>query len=397
MRFADCETSGIRVLKEKTILLISPAPWGDLRVSKHHYAHELAKAGNRVLFLEPPREHGTKIELRGVAGIPGLEILTFGLNTPQLLRFHARRVHDYFVRRDIRRLLTHLGVRIDIVWCFELNLYVDLRRFCGRIAVYHPVDEIVEEHQLEIAASADAAVTVSESIAGKLRRRQPNTWKVGHGLAAPFVQNGRSILEDLTRDTTALVEPRSIRVGYIGNLRIPGIDRIALRDVIVRNPEVRFEFWGPYTGPPDPEADNFIRLLSMSRNVTLRGLVPPESIALQLQGVDAFLLCYDLAREPNGGSNSHKILEYLSSGKVVISTHVSEYAGSPRILEMLPKNAPEGSFVALFESSIARITELNAAERMRERIQWAIGNSYEAQLKRIDEILARIVSPAVTL
>ena len=37
------------------ILLISPNYWGTMFVSKHWYAIELAKRGNNVYFLEPPR------------------------------------------------------------------------------------------------------------------------------------------------------------------------------------------------------------------------------------------------------------------------------------------------------------------------------------------------------
>ncbi len=40
----------------KTILFISPGPWGINHVSKHHYAIELAKIGNDVYFLNPPSD-----------------------------------------------------------------------------------------------------------------------------------------------------------------------------------------------------------------------------------------------------------------------------------------------------------------------------------------------------
>ena len=35
------------------VLLISPQHWGTMRVTKHHYAIELAKLGHEVFFLEP--------------------------------------------------------------------------------------------------------------------------------------------------------------------------------------------------------------------------------------------------------------------------------------------------------------------------------------------------------
>jgi len=35
------------------VLLISPQHWGTMRVTKHHYAIELAKLGHEVFILEP--------------------------------------------------------------------------------------------------------------------------------------------------------------------------------------------------------------------------------------------------------------------------------------------------------------------------------------------------------
>lgn len=44
----------------KTILIISPEPWGKMMISKHHYALELAKLGNEVYFLNPPNNNSIK-------------------------------------------------------------------------------------------------------------------------------------------------------------------------------------------------------------------------------------------------------------------------------------------------------------------------------------------------
>ncbi len=44
----------VDMLNDKTILIISPQEWGKMLLSKHHYALELAKAGNIFYFLNPP-------------------------------------------------------------------------------------------------------------------------------------------------------------------------------------------------------------------------------------------------------------------------------------------------------------------------------------------------------
>src|SRR5450755_3125876 len=47
-------------LKNKTILIISPQAWGQMYISKHHYAITLAKLGNTVYFLNPPELENAK-------------------------------------------------------------------------------------------------------------------------------------------------------------------------------------------------------------------------------------------------------------------------------------------------------------------------------------------------
>ena len=47
-------------IKNKRILILSPCDWSDFQVSKHHYAKELAKRNNDVLFLEWPTFSSTK-------------------------------------------------------------------------------------------------------------------------------------------------------------------------------------------------------------------------------------------------------------------------------------------------------------------------------------------------
>ena len=39
--------------KERTILIVSNEPWGDVWFSKQHYAYELSKMGHQVFFINP--------------------------------------------------------------------------------------------------------------------------------------------------------------------------------------------------------------------------------------------------------------------------------------------------------------------------------------------------------
>jgi hypothetical protein len=383
-------------LTGKTILVISPAEWGEVMVSKHHYAMELVHAGNRVLYLNPPLGAGNRIGVDAVHEMAGLELVTFTPRTPLRLRFHARRLYDFLMRRDIRRLMKTLATPVDLVWCFDPNLYSDLRVFGGSFNIFHPVDEIRERHQAEVAKSADLGLCVSESIRRTLLRAQPNSHKIGHGLARPFAVNAVAEiarLGDAVQSAGAL--PAPLRVGYVGNLRIPGLDRTTLRTIIESHPRIIFEFWGPFTNSTSSESidevDAFIQFLSMAENVELHGPRTPDAVAAQFGRCDAFIVCYDRHVEPNQGSNAHKILEYLSTGKVVISSHVSEYAGRHGILEMPAADDPPDTFVAVFDNTISALQTLNSDARRIARLRLALDNTYEKQLERIDSLISRTV------
>ncbi|GAB1397072.1 hypothetical protein MASR1M65_18510 [Saprospiraceae bacterium] len=52
------------IFKNKTILIISQQEWGLMRISKHHYALELAKKGNKVFYLTAPDNNKWVVEGR---------------------------------------------------------------------------------------------------------------------------------------------------------------------------------------------------------------------------------------------------------------------------------------------------------------------------------------------
>ena len=56
-------------LTNKTILVISPQAWGQMYLSKHHYALTLAQLGNTVYFLNPPKQgnYGSKEQVKIVS------------------------------------------------------------------------------------------------------------------------------------------------------------------------------------------------------------------------------------------------------------------------------------------------------------------------------------------
>lgn len=70
---------------------------------------------------------------------------------------------------------------------------------------------------------------------------------------------------------------------------------------------------------------NFIQALKDLPNCHLRGALGTSELANEMKEMDAFLLTYRTHPTESDLSNSHKLLEYLSTGRVVIASPLSEY------------------------------------------------------------------------
>ena len=358
-----------------------------MRLSKHHYAVELARRGNQVLFVEPP-DAGAPDDVHVVPlpEAPRLSLVCQRPWAPYRARFHARPLFDWLTRRRIRALRDRLGPW-DVVWCFEMNLYADLRWFGARYNIFHPVDQLEGSSNRRVAEGADLVLTVAQEIADRLTLARAPKVVLGHGLADAFVEAARE------GNSWSADDNRPVRVGYVGNLLRPSVDRAAFRRLVDEHPLVEFHIWGPRTAAEcNVEADTspavlaFLSHVQSARHVVMHGSVPPAEVARGLGGMDALVLCFDLDRDPNRGANYHKVLEYLSSGRVVVSSWISAYADKPDLIRMArePGNA---DLPAIFDDTIAHLRIHNSEERRAARTRFAVAHSYRAQVDRIEQLM----------
>lgn len=373
LRVGPHRTAAAAGLTGQRILVVSPQRWNHIALSKHHYASELARRGNDVFFLGPPEAGSlrTEVDVARLDDVEGLAVVDWTVPFPLSLRFHARGIYDLLMARALRRLRASLGGELDAVWCFDLNLYSNLRKFGARRAIYFPVDPVSERYQVRPGETADLILSVSDSILSSFDGVKAPKSRLGHGLAEAFV--------DVAPSAPAPPDAR-LRVGYVGNLGHPALDRDVLTDAIRRLPDVEFHLWGPGALHGDVSA----RWRAFP-NVVLRGVVPTRVLACEVQAMDAFLVAYRADRSYDC-SNSHKILEYLSTGRVVVATHLSEYAGRHDLLLM---TAPGDSsrLPALLADVLARRSLHNAPSRQRQRRAYALDHTYARQLDRIAGLL----------
>ncbi|MFN2601763.1 MAG: hypothetical protein ABR582_03280 [Gemmatimonadaceae bacterium] len=369
--------------ENRTVLIISPQPWDHLLISKHHYALELAERGNRVFFLEPPlAQISSPVELREAPQNPLVRIISYRPAFPFAIRFHARPIYDRMILWQIRSLKAAISRPIDVVWSFDFNLFSNLKAFGPELSIFHPVDPLSEQHQVNVARSADAVFSVSEKILANFRNVDVPRWFINHGLSRPF--------EEIARNPVDTRNGRQPTVGYAGNLMRKPVNRTVLRAMVETNPGVAFHFWGTSEGTVkvDAEAIHFVDFLRGAQNVILHGAVTPEELAIQLQAMDCMVLAYSENPRESDRSNSHKILEYLSTGKAVVSSRISTYEKQPELLRM-PVSDDDSTLPALLQDTLARLPEFNSERLQSLRRTFALDNTYAKQLDRIESRLEK--------
>jgi hypothetical protein len=354
------------------VLVISPQHWGTMRVTKHHYAIELAKLGHEVYFLEPLSPNwkiGATSFIPKEVEYPDLKVLSHTILAPYNLKFHAKGFFDLFMKRHIQKMEKRMG-SFDLVWSFDLTGAIPLKYFKANRKIFFAADWPPNKDAVDAAESADLVVSVAQEILDQY----PNKYKkllVSHGVAQCFIDAGKIPFAK---------SDEQFRIGMSGNFLRPDIDRPVLLDIIATFPDILFECFGAYEsknsnlgGSNDTDTTAFIEALKKAPNVILHGMVSPEKLALELRRMDAFLICYDVEKDQSKGTNYHKVSEYLVYGRSIVSNYVSAYDF-------------EGSGVVMTRSNkqLISILKHSISQSCREEIREP--KDYKSQLIKIIEL-----------
>ncbi|NCU06323.1 MAG: glycosyltransferase family 4 protein [Chitinophagaceae bacterium] len=362
-----------------------------MKVSKHHYALELAKTGAKVFFIEPPMLSNKGITLSSCSEHAGITIVKY---KPV---FRGKRFLPYWLYRcllyiQVKLLLKKIAVKPDIIWSFHGYLFENLQWFNAPVSLFFAADQFEGGDLPQEIKTADLLLAVSDTIKAKLEKSGKKVFQVNHGLQEDFVLKANELLQ-----SPNAVEPaKKIIVGYTGNLRMQALDRTTMMTVIKNHPSIQFLFWGSYKkedmnlgGEMTDNADSFITFLQNALNVELRGVVPGNILQQQLSACNLLWLCWKTGVHAMwDGSNSHKLLEYLSTGSPVVAHYVSSYKQTD-LLYMLPEPGNE-NYPELFDRVITVLQQGEPVERVTKRLEFAVTNSYEKQLQRIGTYICGI-------
>lgn len=363
---------------EKTVLIVSPQSWDHIRISKHNYAIALAQQGTKVVFMNPPTDEVHESSIMPT-DVDGVRQLTIPRPSFYRLRFHLRWLFDFLFARLMKTTLRKHQIRPDVAWCFDFNLYSNLNIFGASKTIFHPVDPLSEPQHVRPAITSDLNLTVSQKIADQISPAGVPVSVINHGLASVFESAAKS------RKIGNYVPGDAVKVGYAGNLCRQPVNRPVIQQIVAEHPNVEFHFWGPHESSV-PEIASFVEFLSKAPNATLHGPVCQVQLASEYLSIDVFLLTYLADLKESDRSNSHKILEYLSTGKVIVSSKIEHYIEHADLLAMA--NADDDSDLpAIFAQTVADLHDVNASTKQQLRRHLALENTYTTHLDRIGQLV----------
>lgn len=370
----------------KNIVILSSELWGKMMLSKMHFAVEMSKQGNNVYFVNPPRPekidgYATILEKNGNITVIQLKQIKARL----FLRYKAYWLYKIVTNRYVRAIQNIAG-NIDEVWCFDPNTYCDLRKFKAPFTRLLLYDFYKGDNVVKLANTAQGLVSVSKVILDHYENVAIPKLLVQHGLSENFSKKAEQVLQNKTD-----IRHNPIKIGYVGNLFRQGVNTSLAKTIIENHPKIEFHFWGPNSLQNSnlstvydikyKESEEFMEFLKTAKNVFFHGMKSQEELSEALFQMDAFLFLYSYTKDVNQASNAHKLMEYLSTGKTVIATYVSNYDGSG-LLEMSDKNEEE-KLIGIFDEVISNLEKYNSESMQKERIEFALNNTYAKQIDRI--------------
>jgi hypothetical protein len=363
------------------VYIISREEWGLMKMSKHHYAIELAKMGNVVYFINCPdrkniMEKGdvqvVKTEYENLYEVKNRFFL------PLDLKYKSFFLFKWLIFFHIRKISKKINNKPNLIWTFDAgaDLPVDLFEAHPKI-IYMPVDgPFMDDFELITGKSADLIVSVTSKIIRRYAEFNCKKLIVNHGVNSAFFSIEKKNLGQTVK-----------RIGYSGSLVRSDLKFNFFKRLIKENIDIQFEFWGEYDiynstihnlNDISLETKDFILFLMNAKNVILHGAVDQFELCEGLNKMDLLIIAYNISED----QNHHKVNEYLSTGKLIFSTYMSSFDGSD-LLVMAENNCLEDDLLILFKSVLINYTLYMTESQIKKRIEFAQINSYSSLTKKI--------------
>lgn len=388
-------------LKNKDIVIVSLSDWEGPKRIRQFLSEELARQGNRVLFVETQYTLSKFIKkpsigraLRFLKGPRRLVENLFLLATFPFLpggEFSPlmSRVNWNIQRTFLRSAMKRLGFRDPILWIFAYNATPVIGKLGESMSLYFCNDAfslLVESKALQqrvnmleqqLVRNVDVVFTVSDKLTEEKSQLHRSVHTIYHGVDFRLFQQA---LDRAGSSRPTDVPAKKPIIGYSGVIRYM-LDLDLVRFLADQKPEWDFVLVGPVT---ESRSDFYAQIEELKRrpNVHFLGSKRPEELPSYIGAFDVCLLPYVKTEVSTYYSAPLKFFEYLAAGKPVVSTvGPKQYDRDVVINCSTPEEVP---------MAIQEALTRNSAEAIAKRKAIASENSWEQRVRRIDEVLSRV-------
>ena len=381
-------------MKKNDFLIISTADWDSpIQTNKQYVSKEIAKLGNRVLYVE------------------SLGVRKIQMNKKDLLRIFKRIINNLLIIKQkgkniwvlsfilfpgatnkriilINKIIFNFNLFIamkllnfkqDYLWTYNplTSLYLNVNKFNS--SIYHAVDaiehqpfmpkDLIKRQEIILSKKVDKIFVTSRNIINKLKKYNSNISYFGNVCDYEHFSKSLSThIDDIPQDIKCISKPI---IGFIGSISEYKLNYKLIYDVAKSLKEINFVFIGP---TDDSLNHSNLNRLKNLKNVYLLGF-------RKYKDLPSYCAFFDVAWLPlihNNYTKSMfpmKFFEYLAAGLPVVSTNLESLREFRNFVAMSDD---------LSKIKIAIIEALKNKEfNLKNRLSLAMENTYQKRTKKM--------------
>ena len=385
-------------LKNKDIVIISISDWEGPKRIRQFLSEELARQGNRVLFVESQYTLSKFLQKpslsRALRFFKGPRLLSDNLYLLATFPFipggefsaGISRTNWNLERSFLRQAMKRLGFRDPLLWIFAYNASPLIGKMGESLSLYFCNDAfslLVDSKSLqqriasleqEVMAKVDIVFTVSDKLSEEKSRFHRSVHTIYHGVDYPLFERSAGSRPSRPAD---MPSGKPV-IGYSGVIRYI-LDLELIRFLAEQKPDWDFVLVGPAS---ESRSEFYAQIENLKRRSNVHFLGPrhPEELPSYINSFDVCLLPYVNGEVSNYYAAPLKFYEYLAAGKCVVSTiGIKEYDRDVVINCTSPQEVL---------AAVADALSKDSADRVQKRKEIAKRNSWAERVRQIDAILA---------
>lgn len=359
-------------LINKTILIVSNEPWGEMWYSKHNYAEALSK-NNSVIFVDPTEKYNFSGIFYSKFKLQQVKENLFVLKYKNALPSNQKRamlfwVNEHIMGKRIKRFLKKQNYQIDIYWSFDPYRLLNPQVLNSQFSLFFYADDYKNRYLKYLLHKVDLILSISDKfIDSYIKSNKP--WLVlKHSVPMSFFSNnGIQILPNSGKK-------QAVFIGSVDHR----LDFEIVKTCVLSFTEIDFLFIGPVKKETlSTEAREFF-LEHKPKNVNLLGTYPYNELK---EFISLASICLaPMKTEVHGNAINHqKIIQYLAWGKPIVMPLFSDFKETTELFYIYSN---QNDCIYSFAEALK---ETFGDPVINKRISFAEGFTFDKQLAKIDK------------